>query len=96
MSLTKEYLNNLYVEEQENIKKTRIQKIVTYMMELAIKNAKKGEVFCKEIFPHEINEIKEEVIQQLKIIFPDSKISMNENENLEYCPRSQYILINWD
>ena len=36
MSLTKEYLNNLYVEEQENIKKTRIQKIVTYMMELAI------------------------------------------------------------
>jgi hypothetical protein len=96
MSLTKEYLNKLYVDEKENIKKNRIQKIVTHMMDLAIKNAKKGELFCKENFPHEINEIKEDILQQLKFVFPDSKIIINENEYLEHFPRSQTITINWD
>jgi hypothetical protein len=96
MSLTKEYLNKLYVDEQENIKKNRIQKIVSHMMDLAIKNAKKGEKLCKENFPHEINEIKDDIFQQLKFVFPDSQIIINENEYLEHYPRSQTITINWD
>jgi len=96
MVLTKDNLNQLYVEEKEIIKKNRIQKVVSYMMDLAIKNAKKGEVSCKENFPHEINEIKEEILEKLKILFPDSKINIDENDNLNHYPQSLYISINWE
>lgn len=92
---TKEYLQTLYVKEKEEIKKNRISKIVDFMITLVTQNAKKGNFSCKENFPNEINEIKEEIMEKLKLLFPDSKIYIDENENLNHYPRSVYISINW-
>lgn len=93
---TKEYLQTLYDKEKETIKKNRISKIVDFMITLVTQNAKKGELSCKENFPNEINEIKEEIMGNLKLIFPDSKINIDENEYLNHHPRSVYISINWE
>jgi len=93
---TKEYLNQLYVEEKNNIRKNSINNVVDYMKNLVIENSKKGVFYCKEIFPNEINEIKDDIMKNLKLLFPDSKIDIEENEYLNHYPRSINISINWE
>ena len=61
------------------------------MRDLVIKNAKQGEVSCKENFGNSINEIKDEILHQLKLIFPDSLIEMVDDEYTIAYPKNKYI-----
>lgn len=97
MALTRKDLHNLFIEQQEIDKNEKIKKIVHYMKEIVIKNAKKGQQNCMEYFDHSINKIKDEILNQLKEIFPDCLIECGSGDEyvISY-PKRIYISINWD
>jgi phosphoribosylaminoimidazole-succinocarboxamide synthase len=65
------------------------------MRDLVIKNAKQGEESCSENFNSSINEIKDEIFDQLKLIFPDFLIEFGVDEDSNYHTKRIYIMINW-
>jgi len=82
MDLTREYLNNLYVEQQELDRQATIDKIVNHFKDSIINKAKMGETIYSENFSYKIFLLKDVIIEKLKSIFPDSEI-MVANKQLD-------------
>jgi len=96
MTFTRENLRQMYIIKQESDIKNTIDKIVSYMKNSVLDKAVLGEVSCKEFFPNSINQIKDEILENLKLLFPDSIIKMERNDDQSHYPYEMYILINWD
>ena len=65
------------------------------MRDLAIKNAKQGEHSCKESFGNSVNEIKDEILNKLNLLFPDCVIEFGEDEYSNSYPKRTFIIIDW-
>lgn len=93
MDLTREYLNNLYAEQQELDRQATIDKIVNHFKDAIINKAKMGETIYSENFSYKIFLLKDVIIEKLKSIFPDSEIMVtNKQLDLSKCIN---ISINW-
>lgn len=94
MLFTKADLNNLYIEEQNTIRKNSIYKIVKHMTDNVIEKAKKGQTCFSEYFPtNKLSSIQDNIIEELVRKFPDSKISYND-KNIESIKMTE-IIIDW-
>ena len=91
MVYTREVLNNLYLEYQEIDKQHRCIKIIDYVKENVIKSAKSGNKQCKISVLYQINDIKDEILNKLKYLFPDSIIEIITDFDKFY-----FIRINWE
>jgi hypothetical protein len=80
MDLTREYLNNLYVEQQELDRQAAIDKIVNHFKHSIINKAKMGETIYSENFSYKIFLLKDVIIEKLKSIFPDSEIMVTNKQ----------------
>ena len=80
MDLTREYLNNLYVEQQELDRQATIDKIVNHFKDSIINKAKIGETIYSENFSYKIFLLKDVIIEKLKSIFPDSEIMVTNKQ----------------
>jgi hypothetical protein len=80
MDLTREYLNNLYVEQQELDRQSTIDKIVNHFKDSIINKAKIGETIYSENFSYKIFLLKDVIIEKLKSIFPDSEIMVTNKQ----------------
>jgi len=80
MDLTREYLNNLYIEQQELDRQATIDKIVNHFKDSIINKAKMGETIYSENFSYKIFLLKDVIIEKLKSIFPDSEIMVTNKQ----------------
>ena len=76
---TRDDLNNLYKQEQKEIRRNSIMKIADHLIESIIKKAKQGDTTFVEYFPkNKFCEIQDDVIIKMKTVFPDSEITVKE------------------
>ena len=76
---TRDDLNNLYKQEQKEIRRNSIMKIADHLIESIIKKAKQGDTTFVEYFPkNKLCEIQDELVIQMKKVFPDSEITVQE------------------
>jgi len=94
MIFTRENLRSLFFEHQEINREIKIEKVIDYIKENVIKNAKKGETIYNDYFISSIHDIKDEIIKQLKQLFPDSIIEIYEDYS-DINSKSTGIIINW-
>jgi hypothetical protein len=94
MILTRENLRSLFFEHQEIDRQIKIEKIIEFIKEHVIKNAKRGETIYADNFNSSINDIKNELLTILNQLFPDSIIEIYEDySNIN--SKSSGIIINW-
>jgi hypothetical protein len=94
MTYTREYLNELYLNEVKAIRTNSINKIITYLHDNVLSSAKKGNKVFTEYFPEKnINDIKDELSIKLAQLYPDCDISY---EPIVYPDGGKCILIRID
>lgn len=91
MVYTREDLLNLYLEYNEIDKRNRCNKSVEYVKENVIKSAKSGYKKCKTNTLFQVKDIKDEILNKLKDLFPDSIIEINHDYEDFY-----KISVNWE
>jgi hypothetical protein len=91
MVFTREDLHNLYLENQEIDKQDRCIKIVEYVKDNVIKSAKSGNKHCKTSIIYQIKDIKDEVLNKLKYLFPESIIEIMPDFEDFY-----WVSVNWE
>lgn len=76
---TRQELNDLYKQQQKEIRRNSILKIIQHLSECVIKKAIQGDTSVTEYFPkNKFSDLQNDVIIKIKTIFPDSVINVIE------------------